>query len=93
MHYITKCVKRRNTVKLFLNTKKKKMVESIYMAPENKLIKRRLFTGTTIEEVAGIYFEEMNRYTILGYKIEEKKEGKLIFIDAVKRRKTLKQIV
>ena len=93
MHYITKCVKRRNTVKLFLNTKKKKKVESIYMAPENKLIKRRLFTGTTIEEVAGIYFEEMNRYSTLGYEVEEKKEGKVIFIEFYKRENKLQQIV
>ncbi|NLK97344.1 hypothetical protein [Defluviitalea saccharophila] len=81
MHYITRCVKRRNTVKLFLNTKTKKMVESIYMVPENRLIRRRLFTGNTLEEVAGIYFAVMNRYSTLGYEVEEKKDGKVISIE------------
>jgi hypothetical protein len=81
MHYITKYVKRRNTVMLFLNTRKKKMIESMYMTPENRLIKRLAFTGNTLEEVAAMYFQKLNRYNILGYEVEEKKDGKLIFIE------------
>lgn len=81
MQYITKCVKRRNMVKLSLNTKKKKMIETMYVSPENILIRRMAFTGSTIEEIAAIYFKEINRYSILGYEVEDRKDGKLISIE------------
>lgn len=80
MQLVTEYAKRRNTVKLFLNTKKKKMIESIYSAPENKLVKRLSFTGATVEEVASIYFRELSKYRKLGYEIKQRKNGKIVSI-------------
>ncbi|WP_058486343.1 hypothetical protein [Defluviitalea phaphyphila] len=81
MNYVTKYTKRRNVVKLCLNTKKKRIIESMYTIPENRLIKRISFTGNTIEEIVYIYFEKINKYNILGYKSNNTRDGKIIFVE------------
>ncbi|NLK22353.1 MAG: hypothetical protein GX308_09855 [Epulopiscium sp.] len=81
MKFTTKYKKRRNTVKLSLNIREKKITETMYMAPNNKLVRRLFFKGSSIREIADIYFEKSIKYNTLGYETDEKKNGKLIFID------------
>ncbi|NLJ89061.1 MAG: hypothetical protein GX327_09890 [Epulopiscium sp.] len=78
MQLVTEYAKRRNTIKLSLNTKKKKMIQTVYRSPENKLVKRLSFTGDTVEEIALIYLRQLNKYSSLGYEIKKKKNGKVL---------------
>ena len=82
MEIITKCKKRKNEINILLHTEKKRMIESVYSTPNKTLIKRICYNGDTIEEVRTIYLEALKKHREQGYEIKDKKEGKVLFLNA-----------
>jgi hypothetical protein len=75
---ITTCIKRKNEVNILVHTNSKKVVESLYVAPDHKLLRRLYFHGTTVEEIRHIYLTRLEQRKEMGYEIKDQKEGKII---------------